>query len=104
MIRYVDLYPMRFEEKYQYVKTMRAQLSTHEQALLLLNSLTPLGYVWWNKNLITNYRLVQNIPRNFFDSTKEIDPTNMFSADYFEWQEDKPIPQILQNLKKAQAD
>lgn len=90
MIRYVDqqtIATLDDAKKYEYVKTVRAQLSTHEQALLLLNSLTPMGRNWWSKGLIERYRLVQNIPEGFFDPESEIDIVSMFRADYFEWQE-----------------
>jgi hypothetical protein len=73
--------------KYQYVKTIRAQLSTHEQALLLVNSLTPIGKNWWTNSLITDYRIVQNIPREFFDSATELECGKLFKAGYFEWEE-----------------
>jgi hypothetical protein len=69
------------------VKTVRAQLSTHEQALLLVNSLTPLGQNWWHKNLIAKYRMVQNIPREFFDSSTELKINELFAPGYFEWEE-----------------
>jgi len=74
-------------DKYQYIKTIRAQLSTHEQALLLVNSLTPIGNNWWTNSLITDYRIVQNIPREFFDSTTELACDKLFKAGYFEWEE-----------------
>ena len=86
MIGYVDQQIFDIN-KYEYVKTIRAQLSTHEQALLLVNTLTPLGTNWWRKGLIVNYRLVQNIPQEFFDSSTEIDATALFGPEYFEWQE-----------------
>lgn len=88
LIRYVDQQTMfDTDQKYEYMKTIRAQLSTHEQALLLVNSLTPIGRDWWDKgNLITKYRLVQNIPRGFFDSA-ELDVGKLFSPGYFEWEE-----------------
>jgi len=73
--------------RYEYVKTIRAQLSTHEQALLLVNSLTPIGQNWWLKDLIGRYRLVKNIPRDFFDSSTELDIGDLFDASYFEWEE-----------------
>jgi hypothetical protein len=83
---YVDIQATDID-KYEYVKTLRAQLTTHEQALLLINSLTPIGRKWWEKDLITRYKLVQNLPRAFFDKTSEIDTESMFPSDYFEWQE-----------------
>ena len=86
MIRYVDEQAINID-KYEYAKTIRAQLSTHEQALLLVNSLTPIGRNWWTKNLIVNYRLVQNIPREFFDSSTELDTSEEFKPGYFEWEE-----------------
>lgn len=68
-------------EKYFYAKTLRAQLSTSEQLLLFINSISHLGLVWdlvpkiqrrkidpfynnriKNKRLITNYNLVKNLP------------------------------------------
>ncbi|MBA2583833.1 MAG: putative phage abortive infection protein [Bacteroidetes bacterium] len=73
-------------DKYEYVKNIRAQLTTHEQALLYINSLTPLGSDWWKDNLIVNYRIVQNIPSGFFDKDTEIDLPSYFPKDYFEWQ------------------
>jgi hypothetical protein len=74
-------------DKYEYVKTIRAQLTTHEQALLFVNSLTPIGKNWWNKNLLLRYRLVQNIPNSFFNAETEIDLSTYFPNNYFEWQE-----------------
>ncbi|WP_406843722.1 putative phage abortive infection protein [Flavobacterium soyae] len=68
-------------EKYFYAKTLRTQLSTHEQALLFINSLSFLGLSWellpkikksrysWvnkkrmeNSKLITNFNLIKNLP------------------------------------------
>ncbi len=90
-VRYVDQQTIDID-KYEYVKTIRAQLSTHEQALLLLNSLTPVGGDWWKKDLILRYRMVQNIPRNFFDPAGELDLSAFFPAKYFEWEEVEAEP------------
>lgn len=85
-IRYVDQQTFRID-KYQYVKTIRAQLSNHEQALLLLNSLTPIGADWWTMGYMLNYRMTQNIPHEFFDPTDELNLAELFPAGYFEWEE-----------------
>jgi hypothetical protein len=68
---------INYNLKYEYVKILRAQLSTHEQAVLFLNSLSKLGAAWELKpevnnnlkgytkkdfELITKYNLVKNIP------------------------------------------
>jgi hypothetical protein len=92
MVTYVDEQTLDID-KYHYVKTMRAQLSTHEQALLLINSRTPIGRKWWDKargkeqTLIAEYRLVKNIPSGFFDASAELDTSALFGPKYFEWQE-----------------
>lgn len=87
LVTYVDRQQsslLNDEEKYEYVKTVRAQLSTHEQGLLLLNSLTPVGHRWWDDGLITKYRLVKNLPPNFFDPLGEFDMYKLFEKGYFE--------------------
>jgi len=86
-VSYVNKQPFSFEEKYEYIKTIRAQLTTHEQALLFINCLTPIGKIWWDKKLIDDYRFVQNIPFGFFDKESEINLPAYFSDNYFEWQE-----------------
>ncbi|MCR5862716.1 hypothetical protein LRS05_11435 [Flavobacterium sp. J372] len=61
------------DKKYDYAKLLRAQLSTYEQALLFINSITSLGMKWeftaekseiLNKNLITRYHLIKNLPND----------------------------------------
>lgn len=64
-------------------------MTTHEQALLFINCLTPIGKIWWDENLLTGYRFVKNIPYGFFDKDTEIDLADYFPADYFEFQERK---------------
>lgn len=68
-------------QKYFYVKTLRAQLSTYEQAILFINSLSIMGMAWeispdYKKSrikfidsyrkkqfqLITKYNLIKNLP------------------------------------------
>src|SRR5690606_6627997 len=85
-VSYVNIQESNID-KYEFVKTIRAQLTTHEQALLFINSLTPIGKNWWNKNLMIGYKFVKNIPYCFFDEKGEIDLTSHFPKDYFEYQE-----------------
>ena len=86
-VAYVDTQSLDIE-KYDYVKTIRAQLTNYEQALLLVNSLTPLGKQWWDKGLLKKYRMVQNIPQDFFNPKYEIDIDRFFDgSNDFEWQE-----------------
>jgi hypothetical protein len=78
-----------YTEKYNYVKILRAQLGTHEQALFLYNVISPLGEPWElakdivdeNKKLVTKYNLIKNIPMGF---TKEIEPKDYFQNVFYE--------------------
>lgn len=73
---------LNYVKKYAYVKMLRAQLSTPEQALFFFNSLSALGEIWelcchkkfdnsadkknkikiLNNHLITKYNLIKNLP------------------------------------------
>ena len=91
-ICFVDKQEFSDEVKYDYVRTIRAQLTTHEQAMLLVNSLASVGRKWRNNgrnepnDLIAKYRLVKNIPRGFF-ALGELDLEELFDQGYFEWQD-----------------
>lgn len=63
-------------EVYEYGKILRGQLSTPEQALLFLNSISSIGMKWEflaekdkdegeYLNLITKYQLIKNIPEGY---------------------------------------
>ncbi|HCT85922.1 MAG: hypothetical protein A2X11_05955 [Bacteroidetes bacterium GWE2_42_24] len=73
--------------KYDYVKILRAQLSTHEQALLFINSISSIGNRWKKEGLIKDYKLIKNIPHNFFDIDREIDIKEVYPDVIFEWEE-----------------
>lgn len=85
-VRYVDQQTLEIN-KYEYVKTLRAQLTTHEQVLLLVNSLTPIGQKWWSQGLIQEYRMVKNLPRHFMDTVLDVEAEKLFTKGYFEWEE-----------------
>ncbi|HEX7964138.1 MAG TPA: putative phage abortive infection protein [Gammaproteobacteria bacterium] len=81
-VKYINDQPsLKYKEKYQYVKTLRAQLSTHEQVLFFLNSVSDLGRVWEKKpektgsdyQLITKYNLIKNIPSGYIKGIKTRD-------------------------------
>jgi hypothetical protein len=75
-------------DKYSYIKALRAQLTTHEQALLYINSLTLAGNNWWSKGYLIKYKMVKNIPPGFFNTETEFFPASSFPDKYFEHQED----------------
>jgi hypothetical protein len=82
-----ELFP--YKEKYNYIKTLRAQLGNYEQALLLYNSISPLGEPWEldssitdeNLKLITKYNLLKNIPPDF---TGSINPKDYYPNIFYE--------------------
>ncbi|AEA42329.1 putative phage abortive infection protein [Fluviicola taffensis] len=75
-------------DKYSYVKALRAQLTTHEQALLYINSLTQLGNRWWTKDYLIKYKMIKNIPPGFFNPETEFFRESDFPEKYFEHQLD----------------
>lgn len=71
-------------EKYFYLKTLRAQLSAHEQLILFYSVVSDIGKPWITPvNYIARYRLIKNVPleKGF---TYEINPSNYFSIGYEE--------------------
>lgn len=70
-------------EKYFYVKTLRAQMSTYELAMFFINSLSDFGQPWsvGDPCLIVKYKLIKNIPSGFiFD----INPKDYYQMMYEE--------------------
>ena len=72
-------------EKYDYVKTLRAQLSTEELVIFFFNALSQFGEKWEmavtdkKDKLITEYRFIKNIPLGF---TFGIPPQKYFNFKY----------------------
>lgn len=100
-VKYINdqpIYILSDREKYNYVKMLRAQLSSYEQALLFWDSLSPLGYVWEmseikrsfvnnvepniNKRLITKYQIIKNIPPHMLSV---IHPQQFYKDVKFDW-------------------
>lgn len=88
-------------DKQSYLKTLRAQLSTHEQMLLLVNSLTPLGWKWLSNGFIKEYGLVKNIPAGMLERYCGISVGSMFGNDYWEYQEKNHRPNDLDQVKRV---
>jgi uncharacterized membrane protein len=89
-VMFVDREPTNID-KYFYIKTLRAQMTTHEQALFYLNSLSRMGSIWRDeeRKLITYYKLVKNIPEDFFNKESEVNIEEDFPKDYFEHQQNQ---------------
>jgi hypothetical protein len=75
---------LKYKQKYNYIKTLRAQLSTHEQSLLFFNSLSVLGANWRIKKILSDYKLIKNLPPEF---TFGINPKSIYPDIIFEYEE-----------------
>ena len=79
------------KDKYEYLKTLRAQLSSHEQLLLYYNGLTTMGKPWLDNNYFTDYRMIKNLPlplADFGPTPKEkLGERNNAGKLLFEWDE-----------------
>jgi len=99
VVKYVNKQEnINYDTKYDYVKILRAQLSTYEQAVLFINSLSKMGYAWElnpeineklkdfktkDFELITKYNLIKNIPgENIYGiNFKEFYPNIEYESD-----------------------
>jgi Putative phage abortive infection protein len=69
-------------EKYEYIKTLRAQLTDFEQLLLYYNSLAWFKDEW--RELFIDYRLIKNIPIPLADF--DINPIDLFEKEIKEYE------------------
>lgn len=70
------------EEKYEFVKMIRAQLSQYELIIFFFNTFTTFANPWKEKKLIVKYRFLKNIP---YDTCMGYDPKKYFDFEY-EWE------------------
>ncbi|MBN8674621.1 MAG: putative phage abortive infection protein [Chitinophagales bacterium] len=89
MVKYVAMQDEKvIENKYSYIKTIRAQLSNYEQVLLYYNAITVFGQPWIREKYLTEYRMIKNLPlyvTDFGPLPKEILPeTNSLGKKLFE--------------------
>lgn len=84
-----------YKQKYDHVKTLRAQLSSHEQLLFYYNALSPFGNAWIKNGYLVKYRMIKNIPLQLADFgikpqekfKKEIEDCKKNGEEFFEWRE-----------------
>jgi hypothetical protein len=50
------------EDKLEYLRTLRAQLSDHEQVMLYYNAMVGFGEAWLTNKYFTDYKMIHNIP------------------------------------------
>lgn len=56
-----------YETKLEYLQTLRAQLSNHEQVMLYYNAVAGYGDAWFQNNYFTNYKMIHNLPFDLCD-------------------------------------
>jgi len=83
MVRYIDRNGGECAE--EFAGMLRAQLSNHEQALLCLNSLSTIGSAWKNEGLLVKFRMIKNLPENFFDPKTELDVASIYPEIGYEY-------------------
>ena len=72
------------EEKMNYVKILRAQLSNAELYILFFNIISRFGKKWIENNYVTKYQLIQNLPSKYCDGYY---PKDYFPGIKFEGEE-----------------
>lgn len=98
MVKYIADYPeqiISFPQKYKYIKTIRAQLSNHEQLILYYNALSPFGQAWIENKNLTTYKMIKNIPLPLIDFgvkpevkfAKEVEESRIKGEEFFEWRD-----------------
>ncbi|GAA3978092.1 hypothetical protein GCM10022210_31230 [Mucilaginibacter dorajii] len=88
---------LTYDEKYEYIKTLRAQLSTVEQYLFFFNSISFMGRSWEfnslkqdstkndvNNYLVTKFSFIKNIPNQFI--FQDIVLKNYYPLVHFEFE------------------
>ncbi len=98
-----DRIKLSWDQRYKYLKILRAQLSNHEQSLIYFNSFWVWGDVWWEEKIsdkekisyFIDFALIKNLP---FSLTKQFgpDPEEEFSIrlgepPYYIDPDDKPV-------------
>jgi hypothetical protein len=75
--------------KIEYLRTLRAQLSDHEQVMLYYNAIVGFGEAWIKNKYFTDYKMIHNLPLPLADFG--ITPETKFlneienGIDLFEW-------------------
>ena len=74
----------RDDEKVNYVKVLRSQLSNSELYVLFFNLISKFGKKWIDNNYVVKYQLIQNLPPKYCDG---YNPKDYFPEIKFEGEE-----------------
>jgi len=70
-------------EKYGYIRMLRSQLSTTEQAIFFYNSISQLGKDWRENGYVSEYQFIKNLPPNF---VAPLEPKDYYPEIVFEYE------------------
>jgi hypothetical protein len=76
-------------EKLSLGKVLKSKLSNYEQALLAINSICHLGQEWERTQLLSTYKPIKNVPKDFFSFDDSFDLKTRFPYIEFEWESAK---------------
>jgi hypothetical protein len=97
--RFISESGLSGRDKRLLARITRSRLSNYEQALLVLNAVSPLGSAWTETGLMRRFQPVSNVPRLFFGFDPEYNAQKAFPYVRFEWQD--YYPQKPSRWKKA---
>lgn len=92
---------MKPEEKYAYVKMLRAQLSDYEQILFYYNAISSMGRPWIEPShdglsLLTRYRMIKNLPH--FYTYFSFNPSAQLKGQIDIWKEKHPEDYFFEQI------
>ncbi len=88
--RFISESGLSGRDKRLLARITRSRLSNYEQALLILNAVSPLGSTWTERGFIRRFEPVSNVPRLFFGFDPEFNAKKAFPYVHFEWQDYYP--------------
>lgn len=111
-VSFIDDQPTSFisdNQKIEYLKMLRAQLSNEEQALLYYNAQSDFGNPWIEKHFFTKYFMLKNLPVGLIDMGLHphilIGIANDKNEYYFEWDNiQKTEIRTIEQVKRDMAE
>jgi hypothetical protein len=78
LYRYIKESGLKNADKRLLARIARSRISNYEQALLMLNTISPLGKAWTDSGLIREYEPFSNVPKHFLTFDKDFNPSTFF--------------------------
>ena len=95
LYRYIKESRLSNADKKLLARIARSRISNYEQALLMLNIISPLGKAWTDSGIIREFEPISNVPRYFFSFEPGFNPADLFPYVHYEWKDYYPAKQGL---------